>query len=197
MNRKSHVFARWEPRKFGAAEAERITGVSQHIQRDWRRRKLIGRKEEMGRIQYRPEDLATLAFIQAASRAGLALTLDTNTLYWGMLAITNAALRVDGAIEYAPSVPQALISSIPDYFHLENPPKLMLVSNFASGPEKIVFEFLEAFSDLGFSNSGENLQCEESFLIINFEAIGSKLARTAACPLFDVLEVSTSPGAAV
>lgn len=197
MSKRIDVFARWEPRKFGAAEAERITGVSQHIQRDWRRRKIIGRKEETGRVQYSPEDLAALAIIQALSRAGLPLAINPNTLHWGVLAVTNAALRVDGAIEYAPSVPQQLISSTPDYYHSERPPKAFVVSNFASGAENIKIEFLEKFSDLENLLFRGDLNAEESFSVINFDAIGSKLARSAACPLFDVLELSAWSGAKV
>ncbi|PHY22856.1 MerR family transcriptional regulator [Caulobacter sp. BP25] len=195
MNSRNDIFARWEPRRFGAAEAERITGVSQHVQRDWRRRKIIGRKEEAGRVQYDPVDLAALALIQVLSRTGLPLEPDINVLHWGKLAITNAALRVDGAIEYAPSVPRALIESTPEYFHLENPPKLMLVTNFAAGPEGIAFEFMEDIRDLTSLLSGRGLASEDSFSVINFEAIGSKLARSAACPLFDVLELSPRLGA--
>lgn len=194
MNSRNDIFARWEPRRFGAAEAERITGVSQHVQRDWRRRKIMGRKEEAGRVQYDPVDLAALALIQALSRTGLPLEPDINVLHWGKLAITNAALRVDGAIEYAPSVPRALIGSTPDYFHLENPPKAMVVSNFEAGPEGIDFEFLEDLREIELALR-KDLASEDSFSVINFEAIGRKLARSAACPLFDVLELSPRLGA--
>lgn len=197
MSSKTHLVARWEPRRFGAAEAERITGVSQHIQRDWRRRKIIGRKEETGRVQYNPVDLATLALIQALSRTGLPLELDVNMLHWGKLAITNAALRVDGAIEYAPTIPFSMIGSAPDYFHPEVLPKLMIVSGFALGAEGTTFEFMEDFRELELLVSGEALRSEDSFSVINFDAIGSKLARSAACPLFDLLELSVPPGVKV
>jgi len=194
MTLKDYVLARWEPRKFGAAEAERITGVSQYIQRDWRRRKIIGRKEEAGRVQYSPEDLAALALIQALSRAGLPLAINADTLHWGVLAITNAALRVAGAIAYAPDVPPSLISATPDYYRFDKPPRLLVVWNFAAGPEGIKLELLEGVRDLEVLLFDKGLHSEEALSVINFDAIGSKLARSAACPLFDVLELSTFSG---
>ena len=197
MSSKIYLLARWKPRKFGAAQAERITGVSQHIQRDWRRREIIGRKEEAGRVQYVPEDMARLALIQALSRAGLPLAINPSTLHWGTLAITNAALRVEGAVAYAPSVPPSLISATPDYYEFEKPPRFLVASNFAAGPEGMTIEFLEGARDLEVLLLGKGLYAEEAFSVINFDAIGSKLARSAACPLFDLLELSVPPGVKV
>lgn len=54
---------------FTPAEAEKITGVSTSLQRDWRRRKFLGSHE--GHARFNVFDLAEMAYLQMMSARGI------------------------------------------------------------------------------------------------------------------------------
>lgn len=90
---------RWITHTFSASEAEAITGVSQIVQRDWRRRKVIGGEPSSGRVRYSPIELAAIILLKAFSDAGLPLLMDEKTWFIAVQSIDAYAADCEGAVE--------------------------------------------------------------------------------------------------
>ncbi len=83
---------------FTPAEAERITGVSVVLQRDWRRRKIIPARQD-GEARFLLPALLEMLTLKMLSEAGLGIEEAREWCPFVPAAIASHALVVDGAIE--------------------------------------------------------------------------------------------------
>lgn len=98
-------------RDFKAGEAAEISGVSQALQRDWRRRGFLGDVGETGRVRFPLRDLAHLKVMKMLSDGGIgvkgasALARHASTAVLGALKTMPEAISVEGAELRADELP--------------------------------------------------------------------------------------------
>jgi hypothetical protein len=88
-------------REFTPNEAERITGVSTALQRDWRRRKVIASKEDGRWTRWDLDDLIRLSVMKLFSEAGMDVSKTGTVAAMAMMPTFAALARFDEAHEFA------------------------------------------------------------------------------------------------
>jgi hypothetical protein len=88
-------------REFTPNEAERITGVSTALQRDWRRRGIIASKEDGKWTRWDLDDLVRLTVMKLFSEAGMDVSKTGTVASMAMTPTFAAFARFDEAHEFA------------------------------------------------------------------------------------------------
>ena len=88
-------------REFTPIEAERITGVSTALQRDWRRRKIIASKEDGKWTRWELDDLVRLSVMKLFSDAGMDVSKTGTVASMAMMPTYAAFAQFDDAHEFA------------------------------------------------------------------------------------------------
>lgn len=88
-------------REFTPNEAERITGVSTTLQRDWRRRGIIAAKEDGRWTRWELDDLVRLTVMKLFSEAGMDVSKTATVASMAMMPTFSAFSRYEHAHEFA------------------------------------------------------------------------------------------------
>ncbi|WP_419320594.1 hypothetical protein ACN2C7_06505 [Caulobacter sp. ErkDOM-E] len=166
----------WKIHSFSAAEAEAITGVSQIVQRDWRRRKIIGGEAVNGRVRYAPIELAAIILLKAFSDAGLPLSMDAKTWFFAVQSIDAFAAEGGGAV-ISRNVNSVMEDCIYSIFRFEQRASFMIFyrPGFDGEECSVLFNDMDKFemNDIylhgGFSTS---------FSIIGLASLGMRIANS-------------------
>lgn len=86
-------------REFTPGEAERITGVSTALQRDWRRRGIITSKEDGSWTRWTLDDLARLAVMKLFTQAGVDVSKIGTAAAMAIMPVLDAIGQFDDAFE--------------------------------------------------------------------------------------------------
>jgi hypothetical protein len=87
-------------KEYGAAEVERITGVSPELQRDWRRRGILAKLDQPGRAKYSLSDVIEIAALKTLADAGLPVSMAGDLAGLAILPVIDNFLRWPGVYEF-------------------------------------------------------------------------------------------------
>lgn len=87
-------------REFSPKEAEKITGVSTTLQRDWRRREILPQKREAGWAKFGLSDLIEMMVIKSFSEAGFSVQAAREISSLSVLPSLRAINKFPGTFEF-------------------------------------------------------------------------------------------------
>ena len=104
----------WSYASFTPSEVARITGVSQELQRDWRRRNIYVVKEQLGWTRLFTPQVATVLLRKALMDAGIKLADDEPMIGLGSVCLTERAVSLKDALVVDPGIAPEVVTSVLD-----------------------------------------------------------------------------------
>lgn len=93
---------------YGAAEVEKVSGVSQPLQRHWRRRGLMLEDKGEGRVRYTSFEVVYLTAMHAFSQSGVSVKLQKSLAVRIAWQATKLLERMPGAAAFTGPSPEAV-----------------------------------------------------------------------------------------
>lgn len=186
---RAELGLRYREGQFTPSEAAAITGLSLHLQRDWRSQGLL-RAREGGRASFSPRDLAEMRVMVRLRSLGLSLPHAKEVAEQAAPSVVQVALADHRDKTLAVDGPQNRVAQFIDLLERETDGGYLLVLSEVAGPGEVYRDALVIDGQCELVHAlDEHILDEETEVagVVNLWAVAQAIARAAPRPLFTLV----------